>query len=215
MANDRQLGVQSVDRTAPEHGCGSRGSGSHVRAQGGANRWAIAATQGCEVRQAGLSPSTNTPPSPRIFNDRRARCPARYRRCAPTDDRSPLCSAVDVPGRRERSGAGRSPCRTSRRESCGQGPTAEVNVHYPPGGRQRGLSGDGRWRVVVRRPQATTPSILRSRTPCSSRSMLARISSQCSLNSGARLGGAGVPSNCTGVVTNLNGTPAAVAVSPT
>ena len=44
--------------------------------------------------------------------------------------------------------------------------------------------------------------------------MPARISSQCSLNSGARLGGDGSPANCTGVVTSVKGTPSAVAVSP-
>src|SRR5579872_3705601 len=61
---------------------------------------------------------------------------------------------------------------------------------------------------------ATTPDTLRSMTSSVSQPMAARISSQCSLNSGARLGVAGSPAYCTGAVTIWNAVPSAVAVSP-
>ena len=62
--------------------------------------------------------------------------------------------------------------------------------------------------------QAKTPATLSSIISSSLQSMPARISSQCSLNSGDRLGGAGAPPNCTGVVTRVKGVPSAVAVWP-
>ena len=57
---------------------------------------------------------------------------------------------------------------------------------------------------------ASTPATLSSIISSSLQLMSARISSQCSLNSGARFGGAGTPANCTGVVTRVKGVPSAV-----
>ena len=67
---------------------------------------------------------------------------------------------------------------------------------------------------LAHRIQARTPATLSSIISSSLQLMPARISSQCSLNSGDRLGAAGAPPNCTGVVTRVKGVPSAVAVWP-
>src|SRR3954465_9735522 len=59
----------------------------------------------------------------------------------------------------------------------------------------------------VEQAHATTPLTLRSTMVSQSRPSSARISSPCSLNSGARPAGAGLPSYCTGAATRRNGTP--------
>src|SRR6478672_9252041 len=69
--------------------------------------------------------------------------------------------------------------------------------------------------AVVRDCHATTPLTLRSTIVSQSSPRSPRMASPCSLNSGARRGGAGSSPNCTGAVAILNCTPLAFTQSPT
>ncbi len=92
---------------------------------------------------------------------------------------------------------------------------SDIGGASPPRARPRRCAGGAPVTGARRAPQATAPAILRAMIASSSRPSSRRMSSPCSLKSGARPGGLGTSSNCTGVVTSLNGVPSLVAVSPT